>query len=448
MAEEKKAKPGIFQRLLGFFGLGKKALPQPFADAKARGKTPAAIAKPDEKQQPKIPLKKAKLRKSAKERLKLSRKSERRLRADLAVWKRKVEKLTGKITALEKSLGKKKIKPKEAEGQIKVVYTKLNEESRDINSEIKYNSALMKRLEHEYFKRRINDSEFRQKMLDYREKQYLLQMKDTELKKQKKNASNLSEKIGGAILIQQPLSARPVQYVTAVPAAPSGEPAKKYIAVEAAEQRPRQATKIAPEEAGGAYEQEIVEQPFADRTVIDQIIEHKARGKIDEEKLKELESRVGHIAAQYNIPAKEIEREVSSLDTRTMLESFNRLVSLLELEHKAKIIPEKQKAASLREILQYGISKDLEKEVKGIAVELQKHRIVTDFDKIFSAITEKGKASIGNISKNLGIEKKRVMECAEILESNGLVTINYPAIGDANIQLKDYVQKAKTKGAK
>ncbi|MFH1588647.1 MAG: hypothetical protein ABIA76_04905 [Candidatus Diapherotrites archaeon] len=60
-------------------------------------------------------------------------------------------------------------------------------------------------------------------------------------------------------------------------------------------------------------------------------------------------------------------------------------------------------------------------------------KILTDFDSIESFIESKGSTNAAEISRALGIPKKRIMNCALVLEKAGLIDVKYPAFGSPKI---------------
>jgi hypothetical protein len=81
------------------------------------------------------------------------------------------------------------------------------------------------------------------------------------------------------------------------------------------------------------------------------------------------------------------------------------------------------------------------KELKSVAVELKKHVIVTDFDRINSLVKEKQKISLNEVAKKLKLIPIRVAECANVLEKAGLIEIEYPALGAPKLIIKGFKEK-------
>ncbi|HLC79451.1 MAG TPA: hypothetical protein VJG83_03390 [archaeon] len=188
-------------------------------------------------------------------------------------------------------------------------------------------------------------------------------------------------------------------------------------------------------------EAEKIEKSFpqiSDSKKINAFLEQKAAGKINEGKLVELEAKVDLLMEKYKIPEKELEEKFGKVNTSNVLESIGRLINLIELERdaNAKIKPEKiQTALPVTEN-----AKQVE-EVVGIATEIKKHRIVTDFDKLITLLVQKGRMKFTDIAKELSISMDKVEECCRILQQEKLIEVVYPPFGDALAQTLEYRQK-------
>ncbi|MDO8627517.1 MAG: hypothetical protein Q7K42_03565 [Candidatus Diapherotrites archaeon] len=66
---------------------------------------------------------------------------------------------------------------------------------------------------------------------------------------------------------------------------------------------------------------------------------------------------------------------------------------------------------------------------KGIEKDLKMESVSTDFDKVLALVKQKGKISMDDAIKVLGMPKERIIEIAEILEDDNLVKVVYPPIG-------------------
>ncbi|MFH1391218.1 MAG: hypothetical protein ABIH20_02810 [Candidatus Diapherotrites archaeon] len=171
---------------------------------------------------------------------------------------------------------------------------------------------------------------------------------------------------------------------------------------------------------------------------INSFLEKKAQGKIDEQKLGELEGKVERLMKQYNISENEIEKKLGNTETGDLVASVNKLVSILELEKKANqtLNPEKIETA-----MRFTTPMKKKEEVKGIVTEIKKQRIVTDFDKVLNYISKNEEAKMGKIAKELNIPRKRVEECCNLLEKEKQVLLLYSPIGDAVVMTPDHKEK-------
>ncbi len=174
-----------------------------------------------------------------------------------------------------------------------------------------------------------------------------------------------------------------------------------------------------------------------------EFIRSKSEGKINEEKLLELEKRINDLMKKYDISEGEIEERLGNVSTSDLLESINKLISIIELERKTKLKESEEQqpkkiATAMRVTEPVKIKQQSIEEIKGIATEIKKHRLITDFDKVVNFIAEKGKAKISEISKETGINKKKVEECCKVLEKEKQIDLVYPAIGEPIARIKNY----------
>lgn len=154
-------------------------------------------------------------------------------------------------------------------------------------------------------------------------------------------------------------------------------------------------------------------------------VEESKSAKFDERKLQAIEAEILTLLKKYQISDKELEYEISSMDAFKLLENFDELVDLVELEQQTKNILDEQKVESKI------------KKIKSIVTEIKKHKIMTDFDKVLNQVRDYSKVEAGNLSKLLKIKRKRIMEIAEILEKEDLIEIKYPPVGGVLLVNKD-----------
>ncbi|MEW6295539.1 MAG: hypothetical protein AB1467_04570 [Candidatus Diapherotrites archaeon] len=300
----------------------------------------------------------------------------------------------------------------------------------DFETQLEVAKEKIKNLEKAYLTRQITEEEYRMKLFEYNE-----EIKIIELKKRKaEEAKRKEEKEEKAYAVQAKKEEKPFvgRYV---PGKPLSEGEAKRL--KALEQFHKEFTA---EEAARRRESETLFERAERGRAIDSVIEEKVRGKVDEEKLKSIEEKVKVLAEKYNISKEEIERNVQKLDTTKLLTNFDKLISLLELEHKAHTVKE----APL-ELDKAFVGEVKKEEVKGTLKEIKKYRIVTDYDKILNYVNEKGIVKKGELGKELGIKDSAVKQCCETLEESGLIRIEYPPLGDAKIVSVSFEEKKKEK---
>ncbi|MFH1255854.1 MAG: hypothetical protein V1494_01045 [Candidatus Diapherotrites archaeon] len=173
------------------------------------------------------------------------------------------------------------------------------------------------------------------------------------------------------------------------------------------------------------------------------LVKHGKKFKIDEKKLRHLEKKVSALAKKHNVPEKEIQEHVKKIEAKKVILKAHELPNLEELEKRVLLASGLPAEApkGLKTIGAPAASKA--EEVKAIAVELKKHRIITDFDRVLSAVQGEGKTSVRVLNLELGIEKKTIDECCAILEESGLIEMRYPAIGSPMIEAAGFEAKRK-----
>ncbi|GEM_PF-2584683 len=146
-------------------------------------------------------------------------------------------------------------------------------------------------------------------------------------------------------------------------------------------------------------------------------------------KIKKLKEKVSSLAKKHNVSKEEIDEAHEKISTHDTIREKGSLPTLKEIEEK---LQDTKTAESL------GGKKD---EILGMIEEIKKHRIVTDFDRVYSTVQESQRIQVNRISAQLGIPKKRVEDCAQILESDRLIEMEYPAFGDPFLVLPGYKEK-------
>lgn len=176
---------------------------------------------------------------------------------------------------------------------------------------------------------------------------------------------------------------------------------------------------------------------------IRRIIEEKASGRINEKRLIQLENKIEELLRKYNIPKKEIAEDILGIDKDKIISDLDKLINLIELEHGTK----KLESQTIKpEKIETAVPKEFEKrreEVKAIATEITRHRIITELDKILEIVKQKGKTTDLEIAKTLNASKKQVAEWVAVLEENKLVKLNYPPFGGLVVMDVNYVRPKK-----
>jgi len=85
-----------------------------------------------------------------------------------------------------------------------------------------------------------------------------------------------------------------------------------------------------------------------------------------------------------------------------------------------------------QKLVQRGLSEEEAKkkeEIKSVMKDIERHRIVTDYDKILNYLRAHNKAKILEMANALHVERTQIMEHVKTLEDSGLIEIVYPPIG-------------------
>ena len=271
-----------------------------------------------------------------------------------------------------------------------------------LDDQISETEELLKGLEQDFLKRRISEPEYRQRVLD-------LDQKLRELKIRKKKQEQLG------------LKPKPMPVVPQAAKVQAQEQAQPQVSAEM---------------------QRFLEKRF---------------GKSDRQKLESLEEKVQELMKRFHLSEREAEAEISKLDNSKVLGNFDKLIDLIELEQKTQRLMqehlelEKQKKLQAEEKPEFGtgfepgMPKGKKEEVKAIVAELEKHRIVTDFDQLLELVQRRGRVSEKEASAELQIPRERIRQCIDILEDSGLVRVEIPPIGPVRIFDLNYIPPKKQK---
>ena len=343
--------------------------------------------------------------------------------AKIKKYREKIESLKFQTKELKEKVQKKSIEPKTALGGVKVIYSQMQDHKRDIDKEIEKIKALMDYCEKDYLKRKISEKEYRQKMLEYKEKIHILQIEKKDLENQKEELNTTANNIQDVVSVNldQIANTKNLEQLMIK----QQQTLEKIATQSLALQKHQEEAEFAKKKL----------ENVPDSQKINLFLHEKATGKIDEEKLINVEGRLSNLMEKHNISEEDIEREMRKQAPHKVVGSVDKLVDMLELEKKAnsaeKIETAMKVSSPIKRI----------KEIKGIATDVKKHRIITDFDKVLMYILEKGKEDFGKIAKKVGMSRSRVDECCVILQKEGQIEIVYPTIGDPIAQTLDYAEK-------
>lgn len=305
-------------------------------------------------------------------------------------------------------------------------YAQVQKEESRARSEIAQISVKMQRLEEDFSSGKISEEAYGGAKAAYESRLFELRRKERKAGEQRASAekevlgaSGAKEKPGGEAAAGGEGPGGMVEL-------PKGITAKPGEKIEVPEMRRRPAEKKIKREYKEKIVPEASEGKEIEKPMVEKLMEAKASGIIDEDKLRELEEHIKALMKTYKIPEEEIEKEIRGIRTDHALEDAEKLINLMELEHRAQGLEGIQHEEEKRE------------EAKAIIKEIKKHRIVTDFDRILQLVNERGRVKINDALRELGILPKRMDEVSEILEREGLVKIEYSAVGSAWISASGY----------
>ncbi|MDO8647385.1 MAG: hypothetical protein Q7R70_03145 [Candidatus Diapherotrites archaeon] len=307
------------------------------------------------------------------------------------------------------------------------VQQKKSEESQlSIDDDISATERLLKALEQDYLKRRISEQEYRQRVLDLNQR-----LRELKIKKKIQGEKPVEIKLPDS---EKPLE-DPEQKIPAP--APASKPLRSKF------QFSRPSVHYAVPQGNDSLTPEM--QKFLQERL----------GKSDDAKLSELEANVQKLMKKYNLSESEAEEKIAKIDSPKVLQSFDKLVDLIELEQRTQKLmqeqlqiakdrsPKQEEKSEFGSGFEAGVPKKKIEEVKAIVVELQKHRIVTDFDKLLELVQSKGKVSESDAFKELKISKDKLKDCINVLEQNNLVRVEFPPIGTSVIFDVNYIPPVK-----
>lgn len=184
---------------------------------------------------------------------------------------------------------------------------------------------------------------------------------------------------------------------------------------------------------------------------VDNAIKQKARASsVNPAQIADIEKKLAVLLKRYNIPENAVASHIQTLDSNRLVTDFQKLISLIETK-KESAAAELIKPAPGFDINTGIISKKKEK-IVGKEMEIKRAKIETSFDRVLNIIQVKGIINLDEAAKQLGMNKKDVQECAEILERSRLIKLSYPPIGPVKLIYPAYLKwkenEKKKKGTK
>lgn len=165
-------------------------------------------------------------------------------------------------------------------------------------------------------------------------------------------------------------------------------------------------------------------------------VEAKVGGQIDPEKIARLNDAIAELLESHKIEKEAIAKRIAEIDSNRILDGYMRLVDLLEGQkvktETIRVLPEEMK--------EFSMNKEKE-ELRGEQRDIEKKELITDYDKILEEVQKKGKISLLDLQKNLGVDKKTLKDVIVVLEKEDLIEVEYPPFGQARI-----VDTSKRKG--
>ncbi len=354
--------------------------------------------------------------------------------------------------------------------QVKDIYREILEREFKIESEMRNTKVQVDSLENKFLARKIDDRAFTAKMKEFNEGLNKLADRKKEIGKQKqalsravqkipaKNKLSLEEISGTDEVTGLLGTAEPVKKIWHEPQAPSERAAvgaatkmapvgaeqndRQYLAkgkIAAPLQSPAQIVSV------GKNTQKkigVIEGLFRSRPKrqiegqkLNEFLRKKSAGTVKGEQLEELDRRLDTLMKKYSLSEQELEGKIGGADSANMMDSMNRLIGVLEAE-KRKNQPGTERIETA--IKMTGFMQKMETKAVGVDTEIKKNVIVTDFDRVYLLVNERGKISIGEIAQELHMPKQKVEECCFILRREKQLDVVYPPFGDGFAQVLDY----------
>lgn len=317
---------------------------------------------------------------------------------------------------------------------------------------------MMAALKYEFYKRRVSEEEYKKRLFEYQ--QQIRELKNTEPAK-KDEIKTRKFALPKKIFIRPKFT----KIITREKPEEQQVDGVEEVVVEMEEVRAKKPVSGKPvAEVVNGGDGEKVEVLIADKSKggkvsgkvpsskIGQMIEARPSEKIDREKITELEKHVSELLKKHKLTHREINAEIAPVDKNKIIEDFDKLINLIDLEKRTKELMKEETApkseSPLGKLMPAMTTTDMKKEkIKAIAKEITKYKIITDFDQVLQYVKAKGKTTDDKAMKELRLDKKRFYATCEVLEDNNLIRIEYPPIGPAIVYDAEYKKpEGKEKG--
>lgn len=323
-----------------------------------------------------------------------------------------------------------------------------------LDEQIDFYKSLQKRLEIDFYKRRLSEEEFRRSFLAYADKIRELSLrKEIESKKSpvvespvsKTQSGNFTVSVEGGNIgaIRQNVSS-PAENVginigSGISVArPSAENIVRPIKPVESFESKQQIQNQTPNETNQIGMIQQKQKQFSAKQKIADVPQNQPAANFSksqvQDSVKAAESFVQGSPTRIQSSA----IEGSAVNGGKLLDKMGRLVDLMEEEHKAKlesvstVVPDKMDF-SVTKIVKTGT-------FEGIETEISRQKIVSDFDKLLELVIEKGAVKDAEAMALLNFQKKRFDECCSVLEQNGLIKLEYPIFGGTILKDVNFVE--------
>jgi len=172
---------------------------------------------------------------------------------------------------------------------------------------------------------------------------------------------------------------------------------------------------------------------------LDNAIKQKAVGSsLDKQQVDRIEKRLGELLRKYHIPDRTLASHIKTLDSNRLVQDFQKLITLIESKRESAAAELIRPAPGFD--IKSGIISRKREKVVGKEKEIHRAKIETSFDRVLSLVQIKGIINLNEVAKQLGMNRKEVQECSEILERSRLIKLVYPPIGSVKLVYPPYLK--------